>query len=501
MVPYLRGLYIFLVFFSFAYGIFASSIMKIQQVRSLEYPYIKAEILVSNITPIQGITASDIEVYENDWRVVSFQLQPILNTKETKHIALLIDSSRSIKAEIFKQQLKAAHSFVDTLNDKDYVSILTFNDMVVNHCGYTKAEGRLGKCIDSLRQAGKKTVLYDSILQGLHLVSRDKMTRSSIVVMTDGTDEGSVVTLHDIIDKVNHFSVPVFVLGTGTQKKLKPLSRLSRLSGGRTFVVANLENLNRVSKLLNQWFQSTYLIQYLSQAAHTATDGRRTELKIKVNAKKGRNEITDEDTYTFFVPGGVSVYWWQRLWHDQRYFLFIVGLIIVLLLFVIIILVLRKPKPIALTSVEEASATVEQPHKIEEYITGIDTQPIKQKAAIGFAPKKEIKDQAQMPLEYYLAYLVEKEGPETGKKHKLYWTNVTIGHGDENSIVIDDPTVSIKHAQIIRRQRRFVLYDLLSEHGVYLNGKKLIRPKELNDFDEIQLGRTRLIFREAGGRD
>ena len=114
-----------------------------------------------------------------------------------------------------------------------------------------------------------------------------------------------------------------------------------------------------------------------------------------------------------------------------------------------------------------------------------------------FPPKKRMIEKAKVPIHYYSAYLTEKEGPNTGNKYKLNWNIITIGSADENSIVLEDSTVSYQHAKIQRQSRKFVLYDLMSENGVYLNGKKLLRPKYLSDFDVIQIGRTKLIFRKS----
>lgn len=114
--------------------------------------------------------------------------------------------------------------------------------------------------------------------------------------------------------------------------------------------------------------------------------------------------------------------------------------------------------------------------------------------------RKNDTNKAKLPLDYHHAWLVEKEGPHTGRKYKLNWHVVTLGFSDDNSIVIDDNTVSPRHAKIERQARKFVLFDLMSENGTYLNGKKMLRPKELNDFDEIGLGRTKLIFRKSSER-
>jgi len=41
----------------------------------------------------------------------------------------------------------------------------------------------------------------------------------------------------------------------------------------------------------------------------------------------------------------------------------------------------------------------------------------------------------------------------------------------------------------------YYLYDLVSDSGTYLNGKKLLRPRLLHDWDEIKAGKTVFIFR------
>lgn len=96
---------------------------------------------------------------------------------------------------------------------------------------------------------------------------------------------------------------------------------------------------------------------------------------------------------------------------------------------------------------------------------------------------------------YQKAVLIQKDGPSPGKQFNLYGHETLIGRLETNHLVVWDTSLSPVHARIKRIQNRFVLYDMLSKTGVYLNGKKLLRPKILQDFDEIQLGRTLFVFR------
>ncbi|RPI88819.1 MAG: FHA domain-containing protein, partial [Spirochaetales bacterium] len=96
---------------------------------------------------------------------------------------------------------------------------------------------------------------------------------------------------------------------------------------------------------------------------------------------------------------------------------------------------------------------------------------------------------------YAKAWLVQKDGPEVGKKFPMYWEEITIGRDDENAIVIRDDAVSLRHARIKEMKGAYYLFDLASDNGTFLNGKKLLRPRPLYDWDELRMGRTLFIFR------
>jgi pSer/pThr/pTyr-binding forkhead associated (FHA) protein len=62
-------------------------------------------------------------------------------------------------------------------------------------------------------------------------------------------------------------------------------------------------------------------------------------------------------------------------------------------------------------------------------------------------------------------------------------------------LILKDSTISNKHARIKKVKGAFYIYDIVSQRGTFVNGKKVLKPKPLSDFDEIRLGRTLLLFR------
>ena len=81
--------------------------------------------------------------------------------------------------------------------------------------------------------------------------------------------------------------------------------------------------------------------------------------------------------------------------------------------------------------------------------------------------------------------------------YPLLESEYSIGRGPENKIPIADGSVSTKHARIARTPEGFVLEDLQSRNGTFVNGERLEQPRVLADGDLIRLGKVILTFNVA----
>ncbi len=89
------------------------------------------------------------------------------------------------------------------------------------------------------------------------------------------------------------------------------------------------------------------------------------------------------------------------------------------------------------------------------------------------------------------------EGCDRGRRFELPVTGVaTIGREEGNQIQLRDTEVSRRHAQVVYENNRFVLTDLNSSNGTFVNGKR-IDQKALNSGDQILMGSTRLQFNQT----
>ncbi len=79
-------------------------------------------------------------------------------------------------------------------------------------------------------------------------------------------------------------------------------------------------------------------------------------------------------------------------------------------------------------------------------------------------------------------------------RHTLDGNAVSIGRASDCSIPIKDRYLSRKHAEIIAVGASWVLKDLGSANGTYLNGSRVERDEALKPGDRIRLGDTEIVF-------
>ena len=65
---------------------------------------------------------------------------------------------------------------------------------------------------------------------------------------------------------------------------------------------------------------------------------------------------------------------------------------------------------------------------------------------------------------------------------------VTIGRVQGNDIVLPKGNVSKRHARIVLKDGKFIIVDLKSTNGTYVNGRKITSPLVVKDSDKIYIG-------------
>jgi len=90
------------------------------------------------------------------------------------------------------------------------------------------------------------------------------------------------------------------------------------------------------------------------------------------------------------------------------------------------------------------------------------------------------------------------QGRDQGSRFRLDDPVATIGRGTTNTVQLHDTEISRDHAELVRHGEKFLIRDLDSSNGTFVNGQ-LIREFELASGDQVQLGRTLLLYTGATG--
>jgi ribosomal protein L40E len=91
------------------------------------------------------------------------------------------------------------------------------------------------------------------------------------------------------------------------------------------------------------------------------------------------------------------------------------------------------------------------------------------------------------------ALVVRSGGGRAGETFPLEGERVTVGRSPDCEIFLDDVTVSRKHAALTKDGDGFSIQDEGSLNGTFVN-KKRVEGAQLEDGDEIQIGKYRLTF-------
>lgn len=87
------------------------------------------------------------------------------------------------------------------------------------------------------------------------------------------------------------------------------------------------------------------------------------------------------------------------------------------------------------------------------------------------------------------------EGDKKGQTVPLN-QEVVIGRGDKCALKLDDTYVSTMHARIFSKGDAFMLEDLGSTNGTYVNRRRITAPVELQRGDQVKIGKTVMELRK-----
>jgi hypothetical protein len=412
-------------------------------------------------------------------------------------VALVLDTSASIRPGELDKTRELCVGILEHLPAGSEAALFTFDDQDRLLLPWTTSPADLRGALAIVRPTGKFTMLHDALYDASKQLRDAPGARKALVLLTDGKDEGSTLDLDDGLRAAQeHF--PVFTVGVGRVQE-RTLRRIAKLTGGEYLALADA-----TSDALSAG------IQKAAPAAEAASVAAALPAVPAVPAAPGQAQApAAASARGVRVPSPAPAPARNGLWlglGGGAAAVAIVGLVALR----------RRARPRCPScNFEVASAlgpctycSAEANARIAEAAAARRPQPtmMMSRAAVS-TPSNGLSEGMLARLnntEEFLEktvtlreqpVLVITGGPGAGRVFSLSeMATTSLGRAKANDIVLEDISVSSEHCRIRPENGAFVVHDLKSTNGTYVNERK-ISNHALTAGDVLKLGETSLQYR------
>ena len=243
-----------------------------------------------------GLTRNHFRLFEN-----GIPQEIALFARESERalkLQLLFDSSLSVTTELGSQQEAALDFLRVVVSPVDRVSILQVSENVVELVRETSRPKAMAKALRSIRPGGG-TSLYDAVYLASQALSSSR-GRRVILIVSDGTDTTSKVSMEECLRQVLASEAVVYVLLVQPIKSEagrnlageRSMIYLTRESGGKTFSVPSPDALRESFARIGDALRTQYLLGYYPRHKREPERFRRIRIEVdlagaQVRARSG----------------------------------------------------------------------------------------------------------------------------------------------------------------------------------------------------------------------
>jgi Ca-activated chloride channel family protein len=241
--------------------------------------------------PTTGLAPEDFLILENNipQRIALFSAEG----RVPLAVAVLIDSSHSMRGTRFERAKAAAAEFIEVLRPDDLVEVMAFNQRANVRYALGADHGLAKLSLNEVSPAGM-TGLYEATLVALRRLDharrkQDVEYRSVVIVLSDGEDTSSLLSFDAVLEDVRRSNALVYTISLLTDERdrtLAPRWQMAQLAydtGGRAVAVRDLSGLDRIYQDIGVELLHLYRLGYVP--APPAQDGSWRSISVRVPAK------------------------------------------------------------------------------------------------------------------------------------------------------------------------------------------------------------------------
>ncbi len=223
-------------------------------------------------------------------------------------MGIVIDNSGSMRDK--RQKVEAAAlALVKASNRNDEMFIVNFNDDAFLDVSFTSDIKKLEEGLTRIDSRGG-TAMRDALSMSIDEVKeKGKRPKKVLLVITDGNDNTSLLTLEKLLEKAHRAEVLIYAIGLLNEeekreaaKAKRALSSLANASGGLVFFPKELAEVEKIALDVAHEIRNQFMMSY--SPLNQNLDGTFRQIKVTVNAP-GRPQVRTRSGY-YATPDGTQ---------------------------------------------------------------------------------------------------------------------------------------------------------------------------------------------------
>jgi VWFA-related protein len=234
---------------------------------------------------VVNLPESAFQVFENG---VQQHIKVFRREDVPVSMGLIVDNSGSMRDKRAKVEA-AALALVKDSNPQDEVFIVNFNDEAFLDKDFTSDIKEMQEGLARIDSRGG-TAMRDAIRMSIdHLKEKAKKDKKVLVVVTDGNDNSSLISLENLVKASQDSGVLIYTVGLLSEEERREAKRakraleaLSEATGGEAYFPKELTEVDRVAHQVARDIRNQYTIAYTP--VNAALDGSFRQVKVVANA-------------------------------------------------------------------------------------------------------------------------------------------------------------------------------------------------------------------------
>ncbi|MBM3774693.1 MAG: VWA domain-containing protein [Acidobacteria bacterium] len=269
-----------------------------------------ATVVDRNGHHLSNLPQSAFQVYENG---VEQSIKIFRREDVPVSLGLIVDNSGSMRDKRSKVEA-AVLTLVRASNRQDEVFVVNFNDEAFLDIkkDFTSDIKEMEEALTKVDSRGG-TAMRDAMRMSIdHLKEKAKKDKKVLVVVTDGNDNSSVVTLENLVKASQQSEVLIYAVGLLSEEERREAKRakraldaLTEATGGQAYYPKEVAEVDAIARQVAHDIRNQYTIAY--SPSNLTLDGTFRQIKVLANAPSRPVVRTRSGYYaTAAGPGAIS---------------------------------------------------------------------------------------------------------------------------------------------------------------------------------------------------